>query len=279
MTALDRLEALQRGFSQVIRTPLERATGTLRAAPEHYDRATLDAVAGDAAHRLAVYNRQYWFRLFGVMQQAYRLATALLGPWEMNGLAARFLTAVPPRGHDLGLAVIGFEAFVATERPAAPILEALRIDDAYRTVFSAPEQPLLRLGPGDAERLPRARLRRSPRCVIVEETRPLVALRRELGTTVADRPHAMPAAYPDGPHAWAICQTAEGSRTVPLARGFAVLVDLLAAHPVREALAILETRVPAGELAVDRWFSEGMKAGFWSALDDDPETFEQPPRQ
>ncbi len=269
MSALDRLEALQRGFSQVLRTPLDPSSGTLRAVPDRFDPATRAAVVGDADERLAVYNRQYWFRLFGAMQQAYRLTTALLGPWTFNLLATRFLTASPPRGHDLGRAIVGFAVFADPEVPPA-IREAMRIDDAYRLVFSAPEEPSLRLGPGDAARLPRGRLRRSARCVIVEESAPLVALRRELGTAVAERPVAVPAAYPDGVRAWAICQVREGQRTVPLERGFAELLELLRAHPVAEALAILEARVPRAELAVDRWFAEGMKSGFWSVLDDGP---------
>lgn len=269
MNALERLEALQRGFSEVLRTPLDPSSGTLRAVPERFDAGTRAAVVGDADERLAVYNRQYWFRLFGAMQQAYRLTTALLGPWSFNLIATRFLTASPPRGHDLGLAVVGFAAFAESEVPPA-VREAMRIDDAYRAVFSAPEEPSLQLGPGDAARLPRGRLRRSARCVVVEETGPLVALRRELGTAVAERPVAVPAAYPDGTRAWAICQVREGQRTVPLARGFAELLELLRAHPVADALAILETRVPRAELAVERWFAEGMRSGFWSALDDGP---------
>ena len=284
-TAIARLEALQRGFGQVLRAPLDRSSGTLCATPERYDAGLRAAVVGDAAVRLAIYNRQYWFRLFGVLQQAYRVATALLGAWAFNDVAAQFLLAHPPTGHDLGRAVDGFERFVSTEvhsagvslgstgrLPREVLVEAVRIDDAFRAVFSAPEQPALQLTPADAERLPRARLRASPAFAMIDETWPLIALRSELPAQLGGRPVPLPARHPEGPRSWAICRGSDGQRVLPLPPAHAELLRLLHAHPILEALSILETRQVPGvaSIAADaqRWFADDLRFGFWTGLED-----------
>ncbi len=278
-SAIARLEVLQRGFGQALRTPLDRATGTLRARAELYTPELCAAIVGDAHARLAVYNRQYWFRLFGVMQQAYRLATALLGAWEFNSLAARFLLAHPPVGHDLGRAVEGFAPFVAADAAAAALerdrglppralIDAIGIDDAFRAVFSAPEQPALRLGPADAARLPRARLRESPAFALVEEGCPLIELRRELAAAVPEQAVTAPAPHVGGRRAWAICRGPGGQRVLPLDAAHALLVRLLRTYPVADAVARLEVAAAGQPLDVERWFAEGLQLGFWSRLED-----------
>ena len=85
-SAPDWLVELQGRFGAVIRTPLDRSSGALRAtvsanAPAALD-DSLDGPRRPAAERLAVYNRQYWFRLFGVMQTAFPLTARLLGHWH-----------------------------------------------------------------------------------------------------------------------------------------------------------------------------------------------------
>ena len=96
------LEDFQSRFGTVVRAPLDRATGTLVARVETYDptmvEASIDGPTTTRAERLAVYNRQYWFRLFGVLHSAFPLVCRLLGHWTFNGYAGRYLEAHPPRG-------------------------------------------------------------------------------------------------------------------------------------------------------------------------------------
>ncbi|RYE86013.1 MAG: DUF2063 domain-containing protein, partial [Myxococcales bacterium] len=118
------LGEFQARFGTVLRTPLDRATGTLRAAVTAYDadlcRETQDAWWGPASGCLAVYNRQYWFRLFTVLQQALPLTTALVGPWAFNELAADFLLAHPPASWDIDLVPDGFAAHLPALLDARP---------------------------------------------------------------------------------------------------------------------------------------------------------------
>ncbi|HTR50710.1 MAG TPA: putative DNA-binding domain-containing protein [Kofleriaceae bacterium] len=286
MTGKQRLAEMQRRFGDAIRAPLDRGTGTLRAPVEAYDTALCASLAGDARERLAVYNRQYWFRLFGVFHQSYRLATALCGAWAMNELVARFLRAHPPTGHDLARAIDGFELWIQDELPEtgvalghtsalprAALVEAMRIDDAYRLVFEAAAEPSLVLAPGDAARLERARLVPSRSAVMVEETWPLVQLRRGLPSTPAERWVALPPPHDNGTRDWLVCRVGEAHRVVPLAPLHARLLRLLRAHALPEALAILETGLPSSAVAeiaahAQRWFAEGMQLGLWAALEE-----------
>ena len=285
-----RLDELQRRFGQVLRTPLDRGSGTLRAVPEAYDATLRAAITSDgdrsADDRLAVYNRQYWFRLFGVFQQAYRLATALVGPWAFNELAARFVIAHPPRGHDLGRVIDGFDTFSLRalpeagvslgskgRLPRAALLEAIQIDDAHRTVFEAPYEVALQLSVADADHLAHARLRPSRAFVMIDETWPLSQLRHELPATLSEQCVPLPPPHADGRRSWAVVRTADGQRVIPLAAPHARLLRLLREHPLGEALAILEASVPPSTAAgiataAQRWFADGVKLGFWTALED-----------
>ena len=284
MTATLRLAELQRRFGDAIRLPLDRGTGVLQAQVGSYDPALCAGILGNARERLAVYNRQYWFRLFGVFHQSYRLATALCGPWAMNELAASFLLAYPPTGHDLARAIDGFVQWAGDEAPdqialgrtaALPrraLVEALRIDDAYRVVFEAPAEPALVLGEADVDRLSRARLVASRSAVLVEETWPLVQLRRGLPAEAAERWVALPAPHELGPREWLVCRIGEAHRVVPLSPMHARLLRLLRAHTLPEALAMLEIGLAPDavvELAerARRWFADGIQLGLWSGLE------------
>lgn len=88
------LAELQARFGSVLRTPLDRSTGTLSATPETYDPILVAQVSDPRG--LAIYNRQVWFRLFEVLQSAFPLTARLLGLWQFNFYASRFLEGNPP---------------------------------------------------------------------------------------------------------------------------------------------------------------------------------------
>jgi hypothetical protein len=284
--APDWLAELQRSFGAVLRTELDRSSGVLRARPARYDAAACRAVRPSpgrgAAERLAVYNRQYWFRLFGALQAEYRLTTALMGPWALNGFASDFLATEPPRGHDLARAADGFAAYLeaaipaggvapapgAPEVPRGALLQAAAIDEAFRAVIGAPSQPPFRPAADDAARLPQSRLVPSAAVALVDEDWALVALHRTLGPSPPKTP--LPARHART-QAHAICRADAGHRVVPLAPTQARLLRLLRDHPVAEALAIVETEAASDErplLAkeVQRWLAESVKLGFWTGL-------------
>jgi hypothetical protein len=275
----------QRRFGDALMTPLDRDSGTLAATPERYDRDLLAGLVASPTHdapaRLAVYQRQYWFRLFGVLQHEYRLTAALVGAWAMNGLAAEFLLAHPPRVADLRHAADGFTAHLEAtlppggvvpgprqpKVPRALVVEGARVDAAFRTVLAAPEAPRYRPSAAEAEPLARSRLVPSGSWVIVEETRAMCAQHRLLGDVAPARPVAPPPRHPR-PQALAIARVDEALRVLPLEPLQARLYRLVSLHALDDALARLEAEVadlarPALVSRTQVWLAASVDLGFW----------------
>jgi len=172
---------LQATFGDVLRTPLSSATGTFCADTAAYPAALLARVTSRAeisqAERLAVYHRQYWFRLFTLLQGAFPLTANLIGLWRFNQLAGRFLSARPPRSWDIDQVGVGFTDFLSDELPDTDLeldpargslprlalVEAARIDAAYHDVFGAPAVTPYVPAFDDAAQLLQGTLRLSPR--------------------------------------------------------------------------------------------------------------------
>jgi len=274
------LAEFQAGFGAVIRTPLDRASGTLTAATAAYDpqlcAEALDGPLSRGRERLAVYNRQYWFRLFTVLQAAFPLTARLMGYWEFNAVAARYLLARPPRGWDIEDISDGFRPYfedaLDESAPALRLtwIECVRIDAAYREVFRAETLPPLRPLESDAAALLTGRLVPLPAFRLVEEHSQLVALRTTLMANALSATVDLPPRLAQ-PQAWAIVRREGGTERIPLDTREADLLTLLGRHPVAEALAHLESACPAEERAdlpqkVRAWLARSIELGFWCSL-------------
>ena len=273
----------QARFGAVLRTPLSAQGGVLRPAPSDY---APDAVADilpssrlSAAQRLAVYQRQYWIRLLHTLQEQYPMTTRLLGAWFFNQHAVAFLLAHPPRSHDLGDVVDGFDTFLAEtfapdEAPRGPrlprlaLIEASRLDAAYRRVFLAPEQPKLALQLQTDDDLLSCSLTLSPTCALVEEHWPLARLRLRTMREPGERAVALPEPWP-APRHGVVHRTPHGVAYRPLAQLQVRLLELLAHQPVGHALGVVETecspdaRARLPELAREL-LESGVRLGFFS---------------
>ncbi len=273
------LARFQSQFGAALRAPLDRATGTLRADPAAYDpellAVVLDTANATGSARLAVYNRQYWFRLFDVLQGAFPLTSRLMGYWTFNEIAARFLVAKPPSGWDVDAVADGFDAFFASacDHPSRDALvEAARIDAAFRDVFRAPRTPAFRPSAADAARLLGGRLTLSPALRLVDERWPLLALRARV-LAAPDAAVALPPAL-ERRQSWAILRAAAGTVTLRLEPREAQLVAALGTESVRGALGRVERACSDDERAAlpanaRRWLARAVEAGFFSGLDDE----------
>jgi hypothetical protein len=289
------LAALQERFGAALRQPLDRSAGSLRARSEDYPDALVGDVAGGpgtaARDRLAVYHRQYWFRLFGVMQAEYPLTARLLGPWFFNDYAGRFLSRFPPRHHDIQRIGDGFDAFFEQEIPAAgadvggqrvlpreAAVQAVRIDAAFRRVLAAPAQASFAPGPADAAALPASRLIAAESWWLIHEDWPLLALRMEPAPT-SERAEPLPAPHPErrsaaiyaGFGADAGAAPREGCGAFALEPLEARLLLALRERPVAEALAEVEQEVQDDARALllqraPRWLALSVQRGFWVGI-------------
>jgi hypothetical protein len=285
------LGELQAAFGAALRAPLDASTGTFRASTSSYPATAVSASrgAGDstAAERLATYNRQYWFRLFGVLQSAFPLTTRLMGHFTFNEWASRFLVAHPPRGWNIDRAADGFESFLADSAPPEgvkvgrrgnvvdlrTITCAARIDAAWRSVFAAPVTAPFRPGPNEAPRLLLSRLVPSPSVAIFEEHRPLVELRRRLEGIPGEAPIPAPAPLAQTAF-WAFVKKPQGIGHLPLEAAEARLMLLLRDHTVAEAVTLLESESTEEQRAllpgkVQSWLSRSVELDFWRGIEPD----------
>jgi hypothetical protein len=274
------LADFQAAFGTMLRTPLERASGTLTAAVARYDprlsAQALDGPLASGAERLAVYNRQYWFRLFSVLHAGFPLTARLMGYWELNAVASKYLLAHPPRGWDIEQIADGFRTFfedaLSESEPALrlALIESVRIDAAYREVFRAASSPPYRPSASEAADLPSGHLVAHPALRLVEEHRALLAFR----TTLLGSSKRATAELPPllaRPQTWAIVRREAGTAHIPLEAREAELLTLLGQHAVGEALEHLESSCPVEERAnlpeqVRAWLARSIQLGFWCAL-------------
>jgi hypothetical protein len=281
-----RLAELQRRFGEVLRTPLDAASGTLRAQTARYDSPLVAAVQGDARERLAVYNRQYWFRLLTVMQTSWPLTARLLGMFHFNLHAQQYLLQHPPAHYDLHAITLGFERYLkgnlsgeAVYRgardvpvPTAILLEATAVDAAFARVFHAPAEPRFDPRKHAPSELVQRKLIRSAAYTCVEERWPLVALRIALREDSAESALALPSPLPAA-QTWAFFRDAQGVTHLRLAPLQARLYALLEHYPLGEALAHLEAETASTTRALlpehtQAWIAQGVANGFWVGLAD-----------
>jgi hypothetical protein len=281
---------LQATFGDVLRTPLSSATGTFCADTAAYPAALLARVTSRAeisqAERLAVYHRQYWFRLFTLLQGAFPLTANLIGLWRFNQLAGRFLSARPPRSWDIDQVGVGFADFLSDELPDTDLeldpargslprlalVEAARIDAAYHDVFGAPAVTPYVPAFDDAAQLLQGTLRLSPAVALLTESWPLCELRRRwLGDRTVEDPLRLGPRL-SAPRSWVLGRDQLKLGLLALEPLEAQLLALLTRHPVGIALARLEeecseTERPQLPELVQAWLARSVRLGIWAGLD------------
>jgi Putative DNA-binding domain len=283
------LSQLQQQFGRMLQTPLDTASGTLRATPRAYPSALVQnskpARGLPGGERLAVYNRQYWFRLFTVLHKAFPLVTRLLGHWRLNQIAARFLSQHPPRGWDIDAVAQGFDAFlrdyvptgsISLERPkrrlpAAALHEALALDSAYRRVFAAPAAPEYRPTAADTEHLLTGRLQFSPAAAVITESWALTELRQRALSSEGEGALQLEARLRAKRH-WLLLRKGVALGLMGLEPLEAKLLLGLREQAVGVALALLESDCPAHERAdlparTRAWLARSVRLGVWSGLE------------
>lgn len=278
------LADLQRRFGELLRTPLDAASGTLRAQTGRYDAPLVAAVSG--RERLAVYNRQYWFRLLTVMQTSWPLSARLLGMFHFNLHAQRFLLQHPPAHYDLAFVTRGFDAYLAhtlheeqidlgpryAPLRRAVLLEAATLDAAFARVFQAPAQPRFDPREHTPHELVQRKLVSSAAYTRVTEHWPLADLRHALRDSSSEQAAPVPPPLPAA-QTWALFRNAHGVAQLQLAPLQARLYELLESHPLGQALAQLESEAASDArdqlpAHTQTWIAQGIANGLWIGLAD-----------
>lgn len=273
---------VQERMGETIRRPLDRSTNVLRANLQKYPayEDTLATESKTAEERLAIYNCQYWFRLFSVMQCEFPLSARLVGFWHFNALAERFLLKRPPRHPDIGAVADGFLEWVQAieEDPIQGIAsrdiwgEAVELDEVWRSLFRAPEQEVYRPSTKEATRLMYGWLLPADGWRLYKEHWPLVELRQSLLASPPEHERAiLPPPLLRSPQNWLLFRRIEGTLRLPISRLHARLLELLCVDQVGQALATLESECSPEERAalpqqVQHWLTHSVENGFWKGL-------------
>jgi hypothetical protein len=138
------LQLLQKNFGQAIRTPVSFATGVFSFTTEAYDAILADSIlprgSQSGRERLAIYNEQYWYRLFTVLQEDYPFLAHTLGFWAFNQHASAYLSDHPSQGPFLEKLSLQFASFLlAPERNLSAMEhQIVTLEAAMLRAFYAP---------------------------------------------------------------------------------------------------------------------------------------------
>jgi hypothetical protein len=272
----------------MLRTPLERKSGALRADTASYAPELVAAVSPStslpSAERLAVYHRQYWFRLLTVLQDLHPLTARLMGYWRFNDYAAAHLLERAPSGYDLDTVGDGFVQTLSERLPpggclaldngqtlqVASLLEAANIDAEFHRVARAPVIHPFRPGAADAAQLGVSRLLLSPAVSLLREHWPLCQLRLSFLERPPQRPPVLGEPWSEPRH-WLLTRHASQLGLVGLEAHEARLFLLLQAHPLEQALALLEAELSDDErrdlpLRAQAWLARSVRVGMWAGM-------------
>lgn len=273
---------MQRCIGEVLRHPLSRGSGTLCSSVEAiatpFQHEFVSDARADASERLAIYNRQYWFRLFSVMQQEFPLVAHLLGHWEFNAWVSDYLESAPPTAIDIAGSGDGFVEFVRTESqrriqspaPSIPLVQqAAEIDEAFRRIFRAPAVTPWRPDPSETARLGQVRLRAASNIAFVREEWPLVELREALDPD--DECPFTPFEPLALANHWAVIRTLSGVGRVALEDAEYALFKAIQRVPLHAALPAMEVDLSESDRSrlpsrVNAWLARSTKLGFWCGL-------------
>ncbi len=139
------LREVQKKFSQAMRMPALFDTGTLSFNSAGYDSLFTENILARGAQsgreRLAIYNEQYWYRLFTALQEDYPLLANTLGFWVFNQLVSAYLSQRPSLDPFLENLSMGFADFLHTSDLGLSKMELqiASIESALLRAFYAPQ--------------------------------------------------------------------------------------------------------------------------------------------
>ena len=154
MSAPSSLKSFQQRMAEAVMAPLTRKDSRMRRRHNgvQVDRAVAEFVKPSASlsshERLEIYNRQYWFRLFGCFEEDFPGVQAILGRARFEDLMRRYLADHPSTSFTLRNLGSRLEAWMTRHRdwlgPRADLaLDMARLEWAHVETFDEVAEPLL----------------------------------------------------------------------------------------------------------------------------------------
>lgn len=154
MSAPSSLKSFQQRMAEAVMAPLTRKDSRMRRRHNgvQVDRAVAEFVKPSASlsshERLEIYNRRYWFRLFGCFEEDFPGVQAILGRARFEDLMRRYLADHPSTSFTLRNLGSRLEAWMTRHRdwlgPRADLaLDMARLEWAHVETFDEVAEPLL----------------------------------------------------------------------------------------------------------------------------------------
>lgn len=238
------LSAVQDSFSKALRLPIVDQNGAM--------------LEQNLSKGLDAYHRQYWMRLFTVLQGQFPLLSKLIGARPFNVLVQGYLLEHAPSHRDLGEVPRRFLSY-GESRLGEREREALQIDFAFWRCFRAPEDEALRIESDAIANLAGQRLAPRASVAIVHEHWNLMEVRAAACETL---PRALAA-----PAAWVVYRSTESIRFERLAPFEAMLLESMDQMSLSCALAHVQEVAGAEVLAksVGTWLKRAVSREHWRA--------------
>jgi len=269
------LAAFQADFAQAMCAPIDiyNDAGDFTLAQDRYPAGLVERVlprgGSPPQDRLAIYNRQYWFRLLTVLQEEYPLLRHWLGLVEFNRMAVAYLDAHPstsPTLRELSDHLVAFLGGGDHRWAREDLRQGARLGHLFIRAFDAATLPPLdAAAAGDA--LLTAPLTLQPHWALFVEDWDLVACRRRARAAEDDATVITPTPVRGY---WAIYRGGGGLSAEPLdAHQHALLSRLAAGEPFGaacEALAagLAPDALAAVQGAIGGWFARWMSLGWFA---------------
>ena len=144
----------QEWFAGMLRRPLAADHDTpsdLAASGEPAEKESPAYIAPSPSlqshQRIGLYNQQYWWRFFSVLQETYPFLSRLFGPQDFNSsIAVPYFTKHPSTHWAVGTIGRKLPQWIEEDYHAddkALVLSAAQLDHAFDIGFTAPELPAL----------------------------------------------------------------------------------------------------------------------------------------
>jgi hypothetical protein len=251
------LSEFQGLFTRVLRTPLDHSQGTLESRlPSCWNQLQVKARSyRSATAGVSDYHRQYWFRMLTILQKDFLVTARLLGLWNFNLWAQRYLLEVPPSGYDLGMIRQSFAGFLKDRGLDVMIVQAAQLDDARAALMMAPDFQAWSGLNGDHVDPERLRLTAAPHWRILHEDWALVTWN---AGEEWPRKH-------EKPEVWLLQKDATGFMYRMLDKVQARLYELLTENTMAEALWKLQMESKPEAAQVQSWMALSVQWGLWAA--------------
>lgn len=237
--------------------------GIAEAPSSDYDPGLLEDIVPargvSASDRLGAYRRQYWYRLFTLMQEEHPLVGGLIG-WEaFNPLVDRFLRSRSSCRNLTELSA-GFPSWLRSIGTDDTLIEACRVDAAWNRAFHAGSLPVP--GQDDLAALAegRADLVLQPAVQILRTDRDWLGLRanRTDSDTSVDLP-------PEAPAVWVLSRQGSTLAWDSVDPRLGKLLDAMRrGSGWMETLERAASRSPAIVENVPGWFALGASRQWWA---------------